>query len=210
MKRILSLLALLSVLISTEATTYKVLRLNHPQIFINGKLAKAGDTFDDSAVIRWTKDKQAMQVIDMDSKKRYLMVARPSEKKELTALEILTRTNHLSTHAPGDEVEPFDKLEMSIAQAYDLFDQITIPTDIIVNDTHYFRATYVYGDTRITKRLKYENGCIVIDKSLFHVDNKQLEPRDITIDIDYVIRTPANAVFIKDNIQITAVPDHLE
>ena len=210
MKRILSLLLLLAGLLSIEAATYKILRLNHTLIFINGKIAKVGDTFSDNSVIRWTIDKQAMQVMDMDSKKRYLMVARPSEKKELTALEILTRTNHLSTHAPGDDAEPFDKLEMSIAPAYDLFDHITIPTDITVNDTHYFRATYDYGDTRITKRLKYENGSIIIDKSLFQVDDKQLEPRDITLGIDYVIRTPANAVFIKNNIQITVVPENLE
>ena len=210
MKRILSLLILLTTLLPTEAANYKVLRVNHPQIYINGKTAKAGDTFNNNAVIRWTKDKQAMQIIDTDSKKRYLMVAKPSEKKELTALEILTRINHLSTHDNGDETEPFDKLEMSIASAYDLYDQITIPTDITVNSTHYFRATYEYGDTHITKRLKHENGCIVIDKSLFHIDNKQLEPRDITLTIDYVVRAPDNAIFIKDNIQITVIPETLE
>lgn len=210
MKRILSLLALLTILMSAKAKIYKVLRLNHPQIYINGKQAKTGDTFDEKAIIRWTKDRQAMQVIDTNAQKRYLMVARPMEKKELTALEILTRVNHLSTHDQGDEAEPFDKLEMSIAPAYDLLDYIAIPTDITVNDTHYFRGTYEYGDARITKQLKYENGCIIIDKSLFHVDDKRLEPRDITLNIDYVVRTPANAIFIKSDIQLTIIPDILE
>ena len=210
MKRIVSLLFLLILVLLAKAASYKVLRLNHPQIFINGKHAKVGDVFNDQAVIRWTKDRQAMQVIDTSSKKRYLMVAKPSEKRELTALEIFTRINHLSTHAPSGEVEQFDKLEMSIAPAYDLFDQITIPTDIPVNDIHYFRGTYQYGDASVIKRLKYENGCIVIDKSLFHLDNKVLEPRDIILSIDYVVKTPANAVFIKNNIQLTIIPEILE
>jgi hypothetical protein len=210
MKRVVSLLVIFIVVLMAKAASYKILRLNHPQIFVNGKLAKVGDVFNDQAVIRWTKERQAMQVVDTSSKKRYLMVSKSSEKKELTALEILTRINHLSTHAPGDDVEPFDKLEMSIAPTYDLLDQVTIPTSITVNNTHYFRATYQYGDASVTKRLKYENGCIVIDKSLFHLDNKILEPRDIILSIDYVVKSPANAVFIKDNIEIKIIPEILE
>ena len=153
-----------------------------------------------------------MKVIDMNTKKRYLLTSKPTEKKELTALDIMTRINHLSTHAPGDEsmMSDFDILEYSIAPRYDLLDSIMIPTTLKVNENHYFLGSYKYGDTRISKRLNHKNGSIVIDKTLFHVDAKKLDPRDILLSIEYVIKNPNNGVMIKSNIEINVIPENLE
>lgn len=212
MKRNILLVLLSLLVIIMKAANYKILKMNHPQILINGKLAKEGDVFHGNDVIKWTKDKQAMKVLDMDSKKRYLFVARPHEKKEQTVMEILTRINHLSTHGPSDNtmISEFDRLENSISTSYDLFDAISIPTTLVVDKEHYFLGSYKYGDTRIIKRLKHQDGNLIIDKTLFHVDNKCLDPRDVELTIDYVVRTPENAVFIKDNIQLTIIPEVLE
>lgn len=194
-----------------KAQNLKILWLNHPQIWINGQLAKVGDVFNEKATIKWFRDKQAMKVMDIENGKRYLMVARPSEKRELSVLEILTRINHLSTHGPEDEIqESFDALENSIQSQYDLLDSIAIPTDIPVNDNCYFLGSYKYGDTRITKRLKFVDKHIIIDKTLFNVDNKVLDPRDISLRIDYVVKSLSNTIFIKNNIELTIIPEILK
>ena len=196
----------------TKAVNYKILYVNSQQIKVNGKVAKVGDVFTEKAIIKWSKDRQAMKVIDMNTKKRYLLTSKPTEKKELTALDIMTRINHLSTHAPGDEsmMSDFDILEYSIAPRYDLLDSIMIPTTLKVNENHYFLGSYKYGDTRISKRLNHKNGSIVIDKTLFHVDAKKLDPRDILLSIEYVIKNPNNGVMIKSNIEINVIPENLE
>lgn len=184
--------------------------MNHPQILIDGKQAKVGVFFNENSIVTWAKDSQAMKIQDVCCKQRFVLPAIPGEKKSLTVLQILTRIGHLSTHAPSGDVSSFEKLEISIDPKYYLLDNVVIPTDITVDDTHYFRGYYRYGDARIVKRLNYKDGCIIIDKTLFHVGDKQLDPRDISLSIDYVVKTPENAVLIKDDIQLIMVPEKLE
>ena len=214
MKRLQLLLLLLLMVLMVNAQkkehTYKVLYMNHPQILIDGRQAKVGVFFNENSIVTWAKDGQAMKIQDVCCNKRYVLPAIPKEKKSLTVLQILTRIGHLSTHAPGEDVSSFEKLESTIAPQYYLLDSIDIPTDITVDETHYFRGYYRYGDARIMKRLTYKDGCIIIDKTLFHVDDKRLDPRDISLSIDYVVKTPANAVFIKDDIKLIMVPEKLE
>lgn len=194
------------------ATKYKILFLNHPKVLINGRLAKVGDTFNEKAVIRWTEERQAMKVMDTATGKRFLMTSKPSEKEEMTAYEILTRNKHLSTHAPGDksQISDFDLLENSISPEYDLLDEIEIPTNLPVNENHYFMGSYKYGDTTVSKRLEHRDRKIIINKNLFCVGNTKLEPKDVLLTIDYIIKTPSNSVFIKDNISIIVIPMSLK
>ena len=218
MRKLMLITLLLSLLqVTTRADRLKILWMNHPQILINGKLAKEGDVFGRNDMITWAKNKpkQAMKVIDIDDNfKRYLVVAQPSESSSESGLQILIRIKNLSTHDRLDDKKiqkgSFDQLEESIQSHYYLLDSIFVPTDIPVNENNYFLGSYKYGDTRISKRLAYQNGNIIIDKSIFLVDDKMLEPRDISLTIDYVVRTLDNTVFIKDNILLTIIPEELE
>ena len=205
------ILLLLPLFVTMEARNFRILFLNYPQIWINGKASKVGDVFDENAVIKWSKERQAMKVIDLNSKKRYLMVCKPTGKKEQTIMNILTNIEHLSTHGPGSQMgDSFDQLANDIQQTYDLLDSIVIPANITIDKSHYFIGTYKYGDTRLTKKLSCENGNIIIDKNIFFVDDKKLEPRDIILRIDYVAESLNNTIFIKDNIEITIIPRMLE
>ncbi|MCH5224668.1 MAG: caspase family protein [Muribaculaceae bacterium] len=47
--------------------TYKIVRLNTPEITIGGKQLKIGDTFSDTGNIKWSDSKQAMEVKDVES-----------------------------------------------------------------------------------------------------------------------------------------------
>ena len=99
---------------------------------------------------------------------------------------------------------------MSIADEYDLLDTIVIATELKVDNQHYFIGSYRYGNTRITKKLEYNNNCIVINKNIFNIDRKKLEPRDITLRISYVDGIIELPVFIKDNIVINIIPDKID
>ena len=207
----MTILLLIPLFMTMEARNFKILYLNHPQILINGNVSKVGDTFDENAVVIWLKERQAMKVIDTDSKKRYVMTCKPASKKKQTVLSILTDIEHLSTHGPeGQMADQFDQLANDIWQAYDLLDSIAIPTKVNIDEKHYFIGTYKYGDTRLTKKLSCENCNIIIDKSIFFVDDKKLSPRDISLRIDYVAKSLNNTIFIKDNIDITIIPELLE
>ena len=189
------------------AGNYKVLFLNSHQIKIDGRSAKVGDVFDDHSIIKWTEERQAMKVLNIDTNKRYLMVARLNEGKELTAYDILTQKKRLSTHDGNLLTEDkIAKLEMDIAEDYYLLDRIELATELEVDDTHYFLGSYRYGDTKLTKILKHEGGCIVIDESLFHVNGKELKPCDIILSINYIDGIPETPIFIKDNIEINIIP----
>ena len=193
------------------AGNYKILYLNSSQIKIDNAFASVGKIFSDKAVIKWSEERQAMKVIDIDTHKRYLIVAKLEDGNEQTAYDILMRNKHLSTHDGGNEIQDkYLKLEMSIADEYDLLDSIEIPTELKGDDKHYFLGSYRYGDTRLTKKLEYKENIIVIDKSLFLVDGKSLEPRDITLRISYVNGNAEIPVFIKDNIEILIIPEKMD
>ena len=187
---------------------YKVLYVNSADVTVNGKPVKVGDVFDQNAIVRWTKERQAMKVIGLDDHKRYVMVNKPTEQNNISVLDILTHTSHMSTHdnGMGQEASPRDRLEQSIAPHYDLLDSILIPSTLPVNKNCYFLGSYKYGDTRLTKPLRCVSGQIVIDKNLFVVDGEHLEPRDILLTIDYMTEQGL-PMFVKDNISLTIIPE---
>lgn len=212
MNRLKSFLLLQLLLLTiVQAGNYKVLYLNSHKISINGKSVKVGDVFTDKDIIKWTEDRQAMKVIDVETNKRYLFVAKLANGTEQTPYDILTRNKHLSTHDDGvDTKNDILKLKMSIANEYDLMDSIELPTDLKVDSLHYFVVTYQYGDTKLAKRLKHKDNNIIIDKSIFFVDGEKLEPRDITLSISYVNGNPEMPVYIKGRIDMKVIPDILE
>ncbi len=205
---------LLLMVTTTSAEKLRILFLNYPHVWINGKPMKEGDMFElnQNTVIIWEKDKQAMKVLDIDTFKRYLIVANPAMGKKESGLEILTRIKRLSTEDESDDhnLVSFEQLERIIQKEYYLMDSIAIPTPITVNEHNYFRCSYKYGDTWISKRLKHENGMIIIDKSIFNVDNKIIPPRDIFLSIEYVVKTSVNPIAIKGNVKITIIPEKIE
>jgi len=62
---------------------------------------------------------------------------------------------------------------------------------------------------RRCKRLKVVDGNIVIDRTLFNIEGKQLEPRDILLSIEYRDDLRGTSAFVKADIEITVVPEQL-
>ena len=142
------------------------------------------------------------------------MVARNLDPKGISVKDILTANRHLSTHrgmADANHQPTFyDQIEGLFESHYDLMDPIFIKTDIELSPTRYFQVSYYYGDTRITKRLRSTpDNEVVIDKTIFNIDGKQLEARDIQLAIDFIDESTHNTIFVKDGINVFVVPDEI-
>ncbi len=209
----LVLLLLFSIGISyVYAGKFKVLFVNDASLkYTNGKVVKVGDTFKSAEDINWQKDKQAIKVFDLTAKKQMIFLGKEWTRK--SGLDALVSSKHLSTNEaaglPEDQQDPF----MGIFEdEYLLLDPIEIPVkeSIVLDDKSHFEATYDYGDTRLTKPLKQKGHAVILDKSIFAVDGKELEPRDITISIDYISADNPIPTLAKEKIEVTYIPDVIE
>lgn len=212
MKKLL-ILFLLLLSLPMKADNYKILYMNYPRLTIDGKEAKVGTTFTEKSVIKWSKLRQAIKVINLKTKRQSMMVARDLNEKGLSVIDILTKTRHLSTHDRYDNGKPlsvYDQLESIFQDSYELMDSIHISTSMKMDDSHYFQVEYQYGDTKLIKPLKHDGGDIVLDRSLFNVDGEVLEPRDLQLTIVYVDDPSRPSIFVKDNVEVFIVPEHIE
>ncbi|SHK33512.1 hypothetical protein [Xylanibacter ruminicola] len=213
MKRLLLLTCLGMWLSYASADNYKVLFVNDASLtYNNGKAVKVGDTFTNVDAIKWQKEKQAIKVFNLTTKKQMLMLGKQYMRK--TGMEALISSKRLSTNDFMDTSDApktiYEKLGSVFESQYDLLDPIELPADVELNDKCYFQATYKYGDTMLTKKLKSKNGnTVILDKSIFEVDGRQLGPRDITLSIEYVNKDAGLPIFVKDGIEVTYIPTNL-
>ena len=209
----LVLLLLLSIGISyVHADSFKVLFVNDASLkYTNGKTVKVGDTFKSAEDINWQKDKQAIKVFDLTTKKQMIFLGK--EWKRKSGFDALISQKRLSTNEaaglPEDQKDPFMDI---FEDEYLLLDPIEIPVkeSIVLDENNLFEVTYDYGDTRLTKPLKQKGHAVILDKSLFTVDGKELEPRDITISIDYISADSPIPTLAKEKIEVTYIPDVIE
>lgn len=97
-KRLVFIIAVLTVVCHVFADKYKVLYVNSTGIKIEDKDADVGSIFSDKDKIVWMDDQQAMKVINLDTNRIMVIAAKALKKKRSTSLyEYLTSTRHLST-----------------------------------------------------------------------------------------------------------------
>lgn len=215
-RKILPLILLLGIC-QAKADEFKVLFVNDASLkFIqginHGKKVEVGDKFSKAEDILWEKEKQAIKAVNMKSMKQSLFVGKNWVKK--SGIDALIHHRRLSTHDSFDELHKemplYEILPKIFEDQYDLLDSLEIEANVPLSDTCYFQVTYEYGDTKLTKKLMHERQTIIIDKSLFLVDDEALEPRDIILTIDYVDERTGIIIFVKDNIELTVYPNELE
>ena len=158
-----------------RADDYKILYTNSKDVLVDGKKVQVGATFNDKSVITWAMDveRQAIKAVNTKTNKMCLFVSQSLEKNSLTALEILTANKHLSTHAAyqeGQDISIPIKLRKSFEENYELLDTLVIDTNVKLPPSLSLIATYTYGDARVSKTLKTENGQVIIDRKLFSID----------------------------------------
>ena len=192
------------------ADDYKVLFINDANLkFTDGRKVKVGDVFKDAKDISWQKEKQAIKAINLSTRKQTLFLGKAWVRPE--GLNTLSTIKHLSTNDLEDGTEPtiYDKVKKIFDDQYDLLDSVEVETGLELTGKSYFQATYQYGDAKITKRLPHKDQAVIFDRSLFDIEGKSLEPRDVTLSIDYVDGATGIVVFVKDDIELNLIPEQL-
>ena len=189
------------------AENYKVLYVNDTSLTYNdGRKVEKGDIISDANTIKWEKEKQAVKVINLTTKKQSLFTS--TEWARSKGLGALVYVRRASTQASGNSY--YAKLFNTFKNEYELLDSIEVETDIELSDSCYFTAAYMYGDTKLVKKLSHQKGKVIIDKSLFDIDNKKLDPRDVTLSIEYVNKLEKKYTFVRDKIDLLVYPEIVE
>lgn len=206
--RKLILLTVLSLwAISISAENYKILYINDASLKYNdGRKVEKGDIISDASTIKWEKEKQAVKVINLSTKKQSLFTS--TEWARSKGLGALVYVRRASTQASGNSFHA--KLFNTFKSEYELLDSIEVETDLKLSDDCYFTAAYMYGDTKLVKKLGHQNGHVIIDKSLFNIDDKKLDPRDVSLSIEYVMKQEKKYIFVKDKIDLLVFPEKIE
>lgn len=194
-----------------SADKYKVLYVNNPEILVNGKACKVGDVFDDAAVIKWSKERQAIRVYNLDKRKQEMLVAYKVTPHGVNVKDILTGNMHLSTRDNDTEtsIERYNKLSKVFAPSYELMDEIVIDLPFKLSKKQYFLAEYMYGKGFMSKQLDAKKKKIKIDRSLFYVNGFQYEPQDTYIDIYYIDDNNGTRLLIKSGVKLYVIPESL-
>ena len=192
---------------SACADSYKVLFVNDTNLkYTNGKVVKKGDVISDVSTINWEKERQAVKVINQSTKRITLFTGKNWVRAKGSGAMVYIK--HTSTQITDDNF--YAKLFSIFDSQYDLMDKIEVSTDIELSDNCYFTAAYMYGDTKLVKKLGHEDDKVIIDMSLFNIDGKVLEPRDIEISIEYVNERDMKTISVRDGIDIFIIPETVD
>ena len=102
---------------------YKVLRMNHPKIYVDGKLLHVGDTINENSDIQWKHKRQAIKVMDLQTMKHMLLVADGNNtmKNDKPRLNLLQQKNlyydtrrNVFTRKGHSKKAVFGKLDMLV------------------------------------------------------------------------------------------------
>lgn len=97
-KKIILLISLLFVGCSAFADSYRVLYVNSERIRVGNRYIKVGDVFNDTDMIVWTSDQQAIKVLNMKNNRILICTAKSMEKKKSRSIyDYLTSTKRIST-----------------------------------------------------------------------------------------------------------------
>ncbi len=207
MKRLLMLISVSLWINCVYATDYKVLFVNDANLkYRDGRTVKKGDIISDANTIKWEKERQAVKVINQSTKRMALFTGKNWVRAKGSGA--LVYIKHSSTQAGDDNI--YAKLFNIFDSQYELMDMIEIPTDIEQSDECYFTASYMYGDTKLMKKLAHKDSNVIIDLSLFNIEDKKLEPRDVQLSIEYVNEKEMKTISVRDNVDIFIIPAEIE
>lgn len=99
-KKIILLISLLFVGCSAFADSYRVLCVNSERIRVRNRYIRVGDVFNDTDIIEWSSDKQAMKVLNLKNNRVLICTAQSLNKKKSRSIyDYLTSTKRISTRS---------------------------------------------------------------------------------------------------------------
>lgn len=181
--------------IAASGQQLKIKRINTPNVNINGKLLKVGDSFNKQDVINWANDKQALIAQDGAGKMYRLSASVVKGQKGFSFEKLLGLQKsymHLSSRDLGDEVE--------VGGEYIIEDSVEIPTSLDNEVDYVVELTYVDNDVENTYRpaLNETKTAAIVRNDIFCG-----KPRVLKLNM-YIIPEGEEALLISN--EITLIP----
>ena len=199
MKRLISLVlsSMLSVSVSF-ADNYKILYINTPSITIDNKQMHVGDTFDEKSQIKWVSDKQALKVLNVQTKKVRLFAAKQFTQSK-SIKDFYLKQNHLSTR--GGEMMNEEELREYLSGYFYMLDNLEFSTVLAVDENAYFSIVLDGKEWALPEI----DGNIVIDRELFNASNDTIK-----VSVYYNDKAEKQKILITDVMKIEMLPILIE
>lgn len=202
-------IVLLLMIFQPAMGTCRILRLNTPYITVDGKQRYEGDIIAIDAEIKWENENQAVRLIDIDSKKQYLLAAKMSRKNRSNKIkDLLVSSVQLSSRSAKPAT--FAELAMQLPDSIYILSDIQLAHNIPCNDYRFFYASYRYGDEIINKRLSTNTDGMVIDSELLRIDGRYINVTSVNINIYYFDETKQQTTLIKSNMFVSFLPEKVD
>lgn len=195
MKRII--LLVLSSMLSLSASfadNYKILYINTPSVTIDNKQLHVGDTFEEGAIINWDSEKQALKVLNLQTKKVRLFAAKQFTQSK-SIKDFYLKQNHLSTR--GGEMMNEDELREFLSGFFYMLDKIEFSTILAVDESAYF-SIVIDGKEHALPEI---DGNIVINRELFHATDDTVK-----VSVFYNDLLENKSILITDAMELEMLP----
>ena len=175
---------LVGLIFLTTFADYKILYITTPEIRIGGKYLKEGDVFSENSDIEWASPRQAIKVLNLTNDRQELIVA---EKYKNTGSNNLKSYLFAQNQLSARKGAALNLLELGLIlnDTFYLLDPIVIDTKIPADDSRFFYVTFDYNGETINKKLPTDGTALVFDTSLFSIDGRPVEPKDLEISVWY-------------------------
>lgn len=180
---------------------YRILFLNTPTITINGKLLRKGDTFRGSDIIKWENEKQAMKVLNINTKQQSIIVSQQYTKSKAKSFEeYFVHAQNMSVRNAGTGT-PIE-LKALLDNTFYLLDTLMIETMFKTDEHHYFFISYDYNGEQINKRIHCDNGSFSITPEIFQIDGNPIKPFDTMLRVFYHDTDSGKLTLITDKMKM--------
>ncbi len=176
------------------ADNYKILYINTPSVTIDNKQLHVGDTFEEGAIINWDSEKQALKVLNLQTKKVRLFAAKQFTQSK-SIKDFYLKQNHLSTR--GGEMMNEDELREFLSGFFYMLDKIEFSTILAVDESAYF-SIVIDGKEHALPEI---DGNIVINRELFHATDDTVK-----VSVFYNDLLENKSILITDAMELEMLP----
>lgn len=210
MKKFAAFLLMALCMLTAGAETFQIKVLNTPTINIDGKELKVGDSFDSSATINWSSDRQAMKVLS-DKNKVYVM-----SRNLLAKHKVKTFSDYLTTVKSTTVRNDGENFPVTVADHRAIFENDFVLLDTIslkvgwrINESSYFEAqTTNLGEKNFSFIIPAEGNMLTLSRENF--SELPADCGDITLSIKYIEKEYNDVTDITDSMTVNIVPAFIE
>lgn len=205
MRIILTILAMMSIQLSYCKCL--VIQLNCPYIMVSGHRVYKGETIRKGSIIEWADDRQAVRLLDVKTKRQYMLTAKMFTNNKMKIEDALIATKQLSSRSYKSST--LSELGIILPDSIFVLNETLIPCGIKTDENRFFFVRYQYKGENINKRLDYSEEGIILDGKLLYVDGIRIDVSDIVMDLYYYDALSEQTFRCKENIYFELLPEEI-